>query len=192
MSVTDLRRSNRLPRRRHANPRRTWLWIGRTSGHRRGLFVDRIDKRENPETDANIRHDHAGAAGFACMAAFTGLYSCSDGKYGSLLETGLRRAGGRRSFRDRGSQRPTRQEGSRTQDRREGRGVDRGFALPRLAPRKLRSAEIHSGIVRPDALPAQVGGKPGRRTQSSAKAAGDCQHQARQRSYRCFRSLQAG
>src|SRR2546430_1913695 len=51
---------------------------------------------------------------------------------GGLLEAGLHHPG--RSARDRGGQRTTRQEGSGSQDRREGRGMDRGFALPRVAP----------------------------------------------------------
>jgi len=67
VSATDLRRSNRLHWRRCANSDRTRLWIGRTSGHGSGLLVDRLQGRESPEADANVRHDHARAGGAARM-----------------------------------------------------------------------------------------------------------------------------
>ena len=41
----------------------TWLWIGCTSGHRRGLPVDRFEERASSETGANVWHDDARADG---------------------------------------------------------------------------------------------------------------------------------
>jgi hypothetical protein len=41
------------------------LWIGRTSGHRRGLTVDRFEERVSSETGANVRHDNARADGLS-------------------------------------------------------------------------------------------------------------------------------
>jgi hypothetical protein len=59
VSAPDLRRSNRLRWRRYANSDRTRLWIGRTSGHDSGLFVDGSPGRESPEANENIRHHYA-------------------------------------------------------------------------------------------------------------------------------------
>jgi hypothetical protein len=52
VSVTDLRRSNRLRWRRYANFGGTRLWIGCASGHSRGLLVDRI---EEPKSQKQVR-----------------------------------------------------------------------------------------------------------------------------------------
>jgi transposase len=54
VSVTDLRRSNRLRWRRYANSGGTRLWIGCASGHSGGLLVDRIEERESPEADGTF------------------------------------------------------------------------------------------------------------------------------------------
>jgi hypothetical protein len=48
VSAPDLRRSNRLRPRRYANSDRTRLWIGRTSGHGSGVFVEQSDVRRRP------------------------------------------------------------------------------------------------------------------------------------------------
>ena len=47
MSVTDLRRSNRLARRRYAGSGGTWLWIGCASGHGGGLLVKGWERRKS-------------------------------------------------------------------------------------------------------------------------------------------------
>src|SRR6266571_5581358 len=69
VSATDLRRSNRLPGRRYANSNRTRLWIGRTSGHSSGLFVDGPQGRKDSEANTHVRHDDTRAGGSARMVA---------------------------------------------------------------------------------------------------------------------------
>ena len=190
VSVTDLRRSNRLrPRRCYSNLDRTWLWIGRASGHGSRLFVDRFAEWESPEADTNVRHYHARAGELARMVALGRLHACSHGEHGSVWEADLHHP--RRSLRDCGGQRAARQESPWAQDRCERCGMDRGFALPRIASFQFRSAKAHPGTPRLDALSPQAGGKPFGGTQPSAEIAGECQYQAGQPGQRCVRGLRS-
>ena len=78
VSVTDLRRSNRLrPRRCYANHGRAWLWTGCASGHGSRLFVDCSQEWESPEADTNVRHYHTRAGQLARMVALGRLHACS-------------------------------------------------------------------------------------------------------------------
>src|SRR6202011_3528013 len=132
VSVTDLRRSNRLRWRRYANSGEARLWIRRTSGHSSGLLIDHWERRHSAEADANLRHHDTRAAQPARMVALPRLYPCGDGEHGSLWETRLRHLGGR--VADRGGQRATGQESSWAQDRCKRCGMDRRLTLPRAAP----------------------------------------------------------
>src|ERR1700730_679532 len=139
VSVTDLRRSNRVRQRRgYANLGGTWLWTGCASGHGSRLLIDRFEEWESPEADTNVRHYHARAGEPARMVALGRLHACSHGEHGSVLEADLRHP--RRSLRGCCGQRTARQESPGAQDRREGRRMDCGFALPRIAPLQFRSA----------------------------------------------------
>src|SRR5215469_13642879 len=99
VSVIDLRRSNRLARRRYANPGGTWLWIGCASGHGGGLLVRSAERRKTTEADADLRHHHTRAGGSAGLVARARLHPSGHGKYGGVLEAGLcglgRRVGNR-------------------------------------------------------------------------------------------------
>src|ERR1700730_17871974 len=139
LSVTDLRRSNRLPWRRYGNSSGTWLWIGCAPGHGRGLFIHRSQRWKGAETGADLRHHNTRTVQHARMVAVPRLHPCGHGKHGRLLEAGLRHLGGRVS--DRGGQCATRQESSGAQERRERCGMDCRPTLPRAAPLQLRSAE---------------------------------------------------
>jgi hypothetical protein len=122
------------------------------------------------------------------MVAFGRLHPSGDGKHGRLLmEAGLRPLG--RSVADRGSQRAARQEGSRTQDGREGCGMAGRLALPWVAAPQLHSSQAHPRTARLDPLPAQAGRKSSGRTQPTAEAAGDGQHQVVQPGHGCVRCL---
>src|SRR4029077_8096026 len=139
VSATDLRCGNRLrPRRCYANHGGTWLWTGCASGHGGRLLVDRFEEGESSEADTNVRHYHTRAGQLARMVALGRLHACSYGEHRSVLEADLRHP--RRSLRDGGGQRTARQESSGAQDRCEGRGMDRGFALPRITSFQFRSA----------------------------------------------------
>src|ERR1700758_3607067 len=50
VSVTDLRRSNRLPWRRYGNSGGARLWAGCAPGHGRGLLVDGSERWKGAET----------------------------------------------------------------------------------------------------------------------------------------------
>jgi len=89
VSVTDPRRSNRLPRRRDANFSGMRLWIGCTSGHGRGLLIDGSERRKSAEADADVWHHYARAGVPARMVARGRLHPSGDGEHGRLLETGL-------------------------------------------------------------------------------------------------------
>src|ERR1700730_6351358 len=93
VSVTDLRRSNRLRWRRYANSGEARVWIRRTSGHSSGLLIDHSERRHSAEADAHLRHHDTRAAQPAPMVALPRLYPCGDGEHGRLLETRLHRLG---------------------------------------------------------------------------------------------------
>jgi hypothetical protein len=103
VSVTDRRRSNRLPWRRYANSGGTWLWIRCTSGNGCGLLIDRSQGRKGAKTAADLRHHNTRTAQSARMVALRRLHACGVGEHRSLLEAGLRHSGG--SISDRGGQR---------------------------------------------------------------------------------------
>src|SRR3984893_14413067 len=73
VSVTDLRRSNRLRWRCYANSGEARLWIRRTSGHSSGLLIDHSERRYSAEADANLRHHDTRAAQPARMVS-AGVY----------------------------------------------------------------------------------------------------------------------
>ncbi len=89
VSVTDPRRSNRLPRRRDADFSGMRLWIGCTSGHGRGLLIDGSERRKSAKADADLWHHYARAGVPARMVARGRLHPSGDGEHGRLLETGL-------------------------------------------------------------------------------------------------------
>src|SRR6266478_3321862 len=185
VSVTDLRRSNRLRWRRYANFGGTRLWIGCASGHSRGLLVDRIEGRESPEAGADVWHNHTRAAQSTRMAARGSLYPCGDGEHRRVLEADLRDSG--RSLRDRGGQRAARQESSGSQDGREGCGMDCRLTLSWVTPLQLRSAQTHPRTARFNTLSSQARGKPVGGAQSVAEATRERQYQVGECGHRRFR-----
>src|SRR5215472_9045187 len=118
VSVTDLRRSHRLARRRYANPGGAWLWMGCASGHGGGLLVNSAERRKSTKADADFRHDHARAGGSAGLVACGRLQPSGQGKYGGVWEAGIGGLG--RRVGDGSRQRPAWEEGAGTQDRRKG------------------------------------------------------------------------
>src|SRR6266852_685245 len=185
VSVTDLRRSNRLRWRRYANSGGTRLWIRRTSGHSSGLLIDRWERRQSAEADTNLRHHDTRAAQPARMVALPRLHPCGYGEHGSLLETRLRHLGGR--VGDRGGQRATRQEGSWAQDRRKRCGMGCRLTLPRAAPLQVCSAESGPRTTRFNPLSSQAGGG----AQSPVETFGERQYQVGQRGHRCIRNFRS-
>jgi hypothetical protein len=86
VSVTDRRRSNRVPWRRYANSGGTWLWIRCTSGNGCGLLIDRSQGRKGAKTAADLRHHNTRTAQSARMVALRRLHACGVGEHRSLLE----------------------------------------------------------------------------------------------------------
>jgi hypothetical protein len=86
VSVTDLRRSNRLGRRRHANIGRTRLWSRCAPGNGGGLLIGDLPRRKSAEAVANLRHDHPRVAATPRVADLAKLYSCGNGEHRRLLE----------------------------------------------------------------------------------------------------------
>src|SRR5271157_2886402 len=173
-------------RRCYTNSRGTWLRIGCASGHRGSLLAS-FQERESSQAGAHLRHHHTRSSWLTGMVALGRLHSCGHGKHRGVLEADLRHFG--RSVRDSRRQCSAREEGPWSQDRRERRGMDRGFALPRVAARQFRSAQAHPRTPRLGTLPPQAGGKPVGRTQPPAESARYRQHQAGQRSQRCVRGF---
>src|ERR1700688_3582101 len=108
VSVTDLRRSNRLPWRRYGNPGGARLWTGCAPGHGGGLLVDGSERWKGAETVADLRHHNTRTAQPARMVALPRLQPCGHGKHGRLLEAGLRHPRG--NISDGGGECATRQE----------------------------------------------------------------------------------